>query len=105
MAFPSLTYGPNSIVCTPHDNTLRSPTDAGYVQTRRRSTHIPCDYDVTALASASDLAALISHYRSAMGDTIFTWRTISVRYTKYPISTETPDLDGNYTVQFSVQSV
>jgi hypothetical protein len=109
MAFPTLSRGPKSVTMTPVDNTLRTPTDAGYVQTRSRYTRQIYDFDVSYLLTAADRTLMLAHDASVQGSTIFTWVyksvTYNVRYTKRVQISATPDVYGNYQASFGVQSV
>lgn len=110
MAFPTI-KAPTNIKRTPVDNTLRSPTDAGYVHARPRTTRVLYDFEVTMILSAADLASLQSHDDSVTGATIFSWychrydATYNVRFTKRVSSTASTDKPGWFDVTFSVQSV
>jgi predicted AlkP superfamily pyrophosphatase or phosphodiesterase len=111
MSFPTLSYAPKSIKKTVVDNTLRSPTEAGYVQTRPRTTRAIYDFDVSYLIPLADKGALEAFDASVTGSTIFSWynvddtNTYNVRFTKRVSSSRTPDQKGFWDVSFSLQSV
>ena len=111
MAFPTLTASPNSVKREPVDTTLRSPTEAGYVQARPRTTRPIYTLDVTYILNAADLALMVAHDNSVTGATIFSWyntdddTTYSVRYSKRLSYSHTPDSKGLWPVSFSLQTV
>ncbi len=108
--FPAI-KAPKMIKPTPVDNTLKSSTDAGYVQARPRTTRPIYDFDVTLILNATDLAALRAHDALVTGASIFAWlndddgQTYQVRYTKRFTSSRSPQQQGWWDVSFTVQSV
>jgi len=110
MAFPTIA-APKSIKRTPVDNTLRSPTDAGYVQARPRTTRKIYDFEVSLLLSTAHRILLEDYYDLVGGATIFSWyctkynTTYQVRFTKPVSSSVNPEQKNYYDVSFAVQSV
>lgn len=111
MAFPTLSVVPNKIDREIVDNTLRSPTEAGYVQTRPRSTRRVLTFNVGYILNVADLALLEAHDILVTGSSIFAWTntdeniTYNVRYSKRFTKSRTPDSKGLWPVSFSLQTV
>jgi hypothetical protein len=111
MSFPTLTAAPNSIKRDIVDNTLRSPTEAGYVQARPRTTREIYTFDVGYILNAADLALLQTHDDTVTGSSIFAWTntdesvTYNVRYSKRFTKSRTPDSKGRWPISFSLQTV
>lgn len=110
MSYPDI-KAPKSIKKTPVDNTLRSPTEAGYVQARPRTTRPIYDFDVSLFLPEADKILLEAHDVSETGASIWSWycnldaTTYQVRYTKRVSSARSPETPGWFDVTFSVQSV
>lgn len=110
MAFPTIVAA-TKIDRNVVDNTLRSPSDAGYVQTRPRTTRQIYEFDVAMILNQTDLALLLAHDASVTGSTIFTWTnteedvTYNVRYVNRVRYTRSPDQKGYWNVSFKLQSV
>ena len=110
MDFPVIA-APKNIKRTPVDNTLRSPTEAGYVLARPRTTRILYDFEVSLLLSATDRGVLEAFDAIVTGASIFSWfcdkyaTTYSVRFTKRVSCSVNPEQTDYYDVSFSLQSI
>lgn len=110
MSFPNIA-APISIKRTPVDNTIRSSTEAGYVQARPRTTRTIYDFEVNLLLNEADRIALESFDSTVTGATIFSWycskynATYQARFTKRVSSSIHPEKVNFYDVSFSVQTV
>jgi len=111
MAFPTLTSGPNSVSIARVDDTISSPVEAGYVQTRSRTTRKLYLIDVSYLLNESDKVLLMAHDDSVKCVTIFSWTnfktnvTYSVKYVKPVTCSTTVDINGYYKISFQLRTV
>jgi hypothetical protein len=111
MSFPTLSTVANKIDREIVDNTLRSPTEAGYVQTRPRTTRRILTFNVGMILNAADLVLLEAHDVAVTGSSVFAWTnpdedvTYNVRYSKRFTKSRTPDSKGLWPVSFSLQTV
>ena len=111
--FPNLTAKPNDCPSAPMENTISSVSEAGYAQTRPRTTRRRMTFGpVKMILSDADWALLYAHDVLVTGAVIFTWlhpvtnTSYQVRYSKRV--TETPiNIGGRYlhNVEFTLETV
>lgn len=110
MAFPTIA-APTHIGTQAVDNSLKSPTDAGYVQARPRTTRDIRNFDIQMKLKESDLALLLAHDSTVKTHGIFSWynceddTTYNVRQTERVKYDRSPEQLGYYDVSFKLQSV
>lgn len=110
MAFPTIA-APIKITKQAIDNSIKSPTEAGYVQVRPRTTRDIYNFDVQMKLSEAHLALLLAHDATVKTHSIFAWTntdddtTYNVRQTERVKYDRNPEEIGYYNITFKLQSV
>jgi hypothetical protein len=115
MAFPTLSAAPRSCPESVIDDTIKTDTEAGYVQTRPRFTKIRRTFGpIQYLLNRADRDLLVAHDESVKGSTIFTWThpitgtSYNVRYKSDGRVKTEPLLDSSprlFSAEFSLEEV
>jgi hypothetical protein len=110
MAFPALSAAPTGCQMEFIDDTIRSPFEAGYTQTRPRFTRHTRKFAVKYIMDSTDLAAINAHADTVRGSVIFSWShpvtavAYNVRYKEQPKSEPILNSKGAlHAVEFSLE--
>lgn len=110
MAFPTLSQAPVSCTTEIVDDTIKSQSEAGYVQTRPRFTRRMHKFaGIRYILEAADMALLMAHADTVKGSTIFAWThptsavTYNVRYSPQPKSEPMLNAPWLYSVEFGLE--